>query len=379
MRWQQMLGSAVVVVGTASLGCKSSLPLHPTGGLSSSALVRAADGPAVRSQKPEAEDVVPASAPSPVSGQVVASIRAWVNGKPILDSEVREAAIGGMRELLRVDVAERAREERKLLDGALDQIIDRELLYNDAMEKLRRANKRDVYEKIKEAADRDFQRWLGTVKKAFPSDAEFKQYLQAMGTSFEAQRRQRERMFIAEEYLRSTVMRYVERAAAPQEILDYYKGHPEEFRRTDSVQWQDIFVLAGKFPTRDDARRFAENLAARARAGEDFVALCRQHDDGLAKDQQGMGLGSERGKVRPPEVEPVVFALKPGEVGPVVELPGGFHVVKVIRREYEGVLPFDEKVQTTVREKMRNEVYQKERKRFVEELRRNAQIEKVGK
>lgn len=382
MRLPDLLGSAAVVVGATLLGCESASPLKAAGlGVTPADLVLAAtEPPAVRSQKPEAEPPSPQTPQTPqdLPGEVVARIRATVNGVPILESECREAAIGSLRDLLRVSASDRVREERKILDGVLDQIVDRELLYQDAISKLKRAGKKDVFDKVKEAADKEFQRWVRNAKTGFRSDDEFKLYLQSMGTSMDGQRRLRERMFIAEEYLRSNVLRYVDRAAGPREILDYYRSHPEEFTRSDSVQWQDIFVLASKFPTREEARRFAQGVASRAQAGEDFVALCQKHDDGLAKDQQGAGIGTERGKIRPPEVEKVLFTLEQGQVGPLVELRDGFHIVKVTRREYAGLMPFDEKVQQAVKDKIRNDVYQKERKKFIEELRRNAQVEKFS-
>ncbi len=383
MRWQRLLGSAAVAVGVAAApGCGTAPPVRAAVGEmpAPTLVVGAAEEPAVRLQKPEGESsrVVTASSPvPPAPGEVVVSVRATVNGQAILDSEVRDAALGQMSGLLRVAASDRAREEQKILDGALDAIIDRELLYQDAVNKLRRAGKKDIFDKVKESADKEFQRWVRSVKSQFHGDDEFKQYLQAMGTSLESQRRLRERMYVAEEYLRSNVLRFVDRATGPQDVLDYYRTHPEEFTRADKLEWQDIFLLASRFPTRDEARRFAESLAVRARDGEDFVALGRQYDDGLAKDQQGLGLGSERGKVKPPEAEEILFKLRAGEVGPVIELRDGFHVVKVLRRDYAGAMPYDEKVQLAVKEKIRNDVYQKERKRFLDELRKSAQIEKM--
>ena len=75
-------------------------------------------------------------------------------------------------------------------------------------------------------------------------------------------RRLWERNFMAMEYLRSRVHPYVE-GIGPQQILDYYEKHPDDFHRPDSVQWQDLFIVAERYPSRDDARRFAEELAER--------------------------------------------------------------------------------------------------------------------
>jgi parvulin-like peptidyl-prolyl isomerase len=384
MNWQRLLGAAAVIVAAATSGCESA-PASRTArlGVPPSALVPSSETVGIRLQKPD-EEVRTTSAisppPLPPSGpgesEVVAVVLATVNGAPILDSEVREAAIGPLSALARLPEGERLREAEKIINAVLDQIIDRELLYQEAITRVKKSGKKDILDKLREAANKDFDRWVRVAKANFKNDEEFRQFLASRETSLEGQRRLRERMFIAEEYLRSGIMRYVDRAANHQEVLDYYRSHPEEFTRGDSVQWQDIFIRASKFPTREEAQRFAEALAARARTGEDFVRLCVEYDDGLSAGQQGAGIGTRRGEIKPVEAEPVVFRLREGEVGPVIELSTGFHIVKVVKREYAGLMPLDAKVQTTIRDKLRNVVYQRERKQFLEELRRNAVIDK---
>jgi parvulin-like peptidyl-prolyl isomerase len=71
----------------------------------------------------------------------------------------------------------------------------------------------------------------------------------------------------------------------------------------------------------------------------------------------------------------VLFRLRDGEVGPLVELETGFHVVRLVKRQHAGVLPFDSKVQTQIRDKLKGEIFQLEMKRIVRELKRKAVIE----
>jgi parvulin-like peptidyl-prolyl isomerase len=85
--------------------------------------------------------------------------------------------------------------------------------------------------------------------------------------------------------------------------------------------------------------------------------------------------GRKRGEIRPAEAEAVLFGLKDGQVGPVIELPTGFHVVKLVHRDFAGQMPFDEKVQKQIRDKLRNDLFQKEMKKIVVDLKRRAVIE----
>jgi hypothetical protein len=252
-----------------------------------------------------------------------------------------------------------------------------------AKKQLAKANKKDVLEKVDEEADAQFERWVKQARAGFPSDEAFRKYLQERGTSFEGQKRMRRRMYLADQYLHSNVMRYVDRATGHQETYDYYRAHPEEFQRTDSVQWQDVFIDAGdqrKYPTRADAQRKAQELQAQAKAGgtEDFVRLCQQYDDGLAKTKKGAaGLGTRREDISPPEAAAVLFQMRDGDVGPIVSVPAGFHVLRLVKRTHAGMAPFDDEVQKAIREKLRNEVYVRESKRFMDELKESAHIERM--
>ena len=215
---------------------------------------------------------------------------------------------------------------------------------------------------------------LRTWMKASGSKTEddFRDFLKTQGVSLDMLRRQWEGNFMAMEYLRSMVHPYQERVG-PQQIRDYYEKHPDEFQRPDSVQWQDLFVEAERYPSRDEARRFAEGVAERAGKGEDFAKLAEQYDNGDSSFRKGEGIGSKHGEIKPPEAETTLFQMKDGEVD-VVELETGFHVVRVINGVEAGLVDFDVKTQKRIKEKLGDETAQLEMKRIVSKLKREAVI-----
>jgi parvulin-like peptidyl-prolyl isomerase len=165
----------------------------------------------------------------------------------------------------------------------------------------------------------------------------------------------------------------VDRATGHQEIVEYYRDHPSEFQQVDSVKWHDIFVDAARYRSREEARAVADQLASRARSGEDVIQLVK-YDNGDASYRNGEGLGQKRGEIKPVEAEAILFAMREGE-SRVLELPNGYHVVRLVKREFAGQLPLDDKTQDVIRKKLQMQVVDKETKRFVEELKLKATIE----
>jgi len=332
-----------------------------------------------RAQKPEPGGPVrPAStagAERPAvkfRGEEAARIAAVVNGEAILMEEVE---IGAIQDLAAART-EAARAE--VLKKALGEVIDREVVLQDAFARLSKGPGAKFLDKLKEVAREEFERqWMQPFMRAshIGSEEELKSFMRAHDTSFETFRRNWERRFLFREYMRQRVEPSLNRIGHEQ-IVEYYERHPEEFKVEDKVEWQDLFIALGQHPTREDARKLAAVLAERVARGEDFARLANEFDNGDAKFRGAEGQGSKRGEIRPSEAEAALWQLRDGEVGPLIELPTGFHVIRLVKRTHAGVLPFnDEKVQKQIRDKLRGEVLEREMKRIIGDLRRKSVIE----
>jgi len=317
--------------------------------------------------------------PRLTAGEAAVSVRAHVNGVPILDEEVRDACLAQLRASLNLPEPERGRRQQEIIDRTLATLIDTEVILQDLNARL--AKMRPQYmEKLKEAAAHEFAKQLNTMKTAavqrgltIKNEDDLRSILLAQGMSLDSMRRQRERDFMAMEYMRSRIFTTVNEVGH-QEILEYYQQHRNEFQIADNVQWQDIFIDAGKYPSRQDARQFAERLIVLARAGQDFSKLAAQYGRDTIYGT-GEGYGHLRGEIKPPEAEPILFQLKEGQIGPIIEVSQGFHVIRVVKREYAGIKPFDAKTQGDIRKKLQSQVANEEYKRLLGELKRKATIE----
>jgi parvulin-like peptidyl-prolyl isomerase len=367
MRLARWLGWLILL---SAVGCASEQTAPP--------------GPALsRSQKPE-------PSPAPIrrttfeaavnpfpgipDGRVAVQIRAHVNGTPIFDQEVRDACYPNLLETLSLPEPERSQRQAEIFRRQLDDIIDREVLLQDAFARLQK-NGAQYLDKLKAAASKEFDKVVHQMKQRanMKTDEELKEFVRSHGQSLEGIRRQVERGFMAREYIRSRVYPSVERIGH-QQILEYYRNHAADFQAVDRVKWQHLFIDASKYKSREEARRFAEELAGRMRSGEPIESLVK-YDNGDSSYRSGEGIGQVRGEIRPPEAEPILFAVQDGEVGRVLESATGFHVLRVVKREYAGQTPLDEKTQGEIRKKLQNEVAMREMKRLIDELKQKCTIE----
>jgi parvulin-like peptidyl-prolyl isomerase len=315
------------------------------------------------------------------TGQAAGRIAATVNGEVIFYEEVLFASRGELVSVHNMPEPLRSQKIKEVMSSALTILIDREVVLQDAFSKLG-ANPQTTkfLDKLKKLARDDFDNnWLRKVRAATPeakTDEEFRELLRRDGLSLEMIRRQMERNFMKMEYLRWRVSGAIDKIGHPQ-ILEYYEQHPEDFKIEDAVSWQDLFVDASRYPTREAARNFAESVAQRARSGEDFKHLVEQFDNGDSQLRQGEGEGHRRGEVSPHEAEAVLFSLNDGDVA-LVEMSGGFHIVHMVKRDRAGQRPFDDKVQKQIRDRLRSDIFQREAKRFINDLKRQAIIVPYG-
>ena len=63
-----------------------------------------------------------------------------------------------------------------------------------------------------------------------------------------------------------------------------------------------------------------------------------------------------------------MLKLKPGQVSELIPTSNGYHIVKVLEREYAGVRPLDDKLQQMIRNKLTDQLLKVERERLVADL-----------
>jgi parvulin-like peptidyl-prolyl isomerase len=117
--------------------------------------------------------------------------------------------------------------------------------------------------------------------------------------------------------------------AGAGEVARYYQAHAGDFSRPERVRLRQILTAD---------RGAAEEARREIAAGKPFAEVARR----LSRDPSAASGGDQGELARadlPPSFADVIFALRPGEVSPIVPAEYGFHLFQVTAREPAEVVP----------------------------------------
>lgn len=116
-----------------------------------------------------------------------------------------------------------------------------------------------------------------------------------------------------------------------EEVEAYLKDQGEKFFRPKVIRARHILLLIPpKAPPAERQRlaKKAQEVLAKAKAGEDFSQLAKTYSQDVRSRPQGGDLGLVKRNEYKPQWERVAFSLKPGEVG-LASTPQAYFIIKV--------------------------------------------------
>jgi peptidyl-prolyl cis-trans isomerase SurA len=247
-----------------------------------------------------------------------------VNGDIVTQSEFEARQVAAVQQA-RIGAGEVERYLRDNNARILQEAIDELLLVQRAADlgyKVPAAYLNEVIEGIKK-------------ENNIASDDDLRDQLRREGMSIDDLKRNIERSVLR----RQVLQRELEsKMAVPEaEARQEYDAKLSEYTREPSVTLQEIFVKGEG----DEAREAAASLVTRARGGEDFGALAREHSQG-ATAANGGDLGTlARGDLSP-DLQKIAFSLAPASVSEPVLQGGGYRILKVVEKKEGSVVPFTE-------------------------------------
>jgi len=242
-------------------------------------------------------------------------------------------------------------EKRKNYYGkALDELINRELQYQDAKAK-------DI--KIeKEKIDAQLEKF----KKRFKSEKEYQAALKQEKSTEEQVRARIEKELLAQ----AAYTRNVTEPAKMSEpaLKEYYEKNAAKLKQPESAKLRII-------STTDEKK--AQDILAKIKQGDDFGELAY----GLSEDSYRVKSGDigyiHKGRMLP-EIDAVAFKLKAGEVSDIIKAENNWFIIKVEDKKPEQQMTFEEtkaKLQKELEAERANEL----KKKWIDNLRAKAKIE----
>lgn len=278
--------------------------------------------------------------------EVLEEIVALVDGDILTKSEYEreeQAMIQGIyRQFSGADLDQAVAAVRRTL---LTDLIDRKILVH-------RASRLFDTKRMEQVFFDNFRE-----QQQIKDDAEFAAMLAREGMTIESMKTRLVESFAPDEVVRFEVSSRV--SVADHEIDDYYAGHPDEFHHEDEVKLREIVLLADTLAKKIDRR--AEIDAIRARLNRDnFAEVATEVSEAGTKEAGGL-LGNVHPGDLSETLEGYAFALQPGQVSEVLEMPYGFHILFAEEVRVGATKTLDE-----VREELRAKL---EDERFAERLR----------
>ena len=125
------------------------------------------------------------------------------------------------------------------------------------------------------------------------------------------------------------------------ELDAFYKQNIAQYSTPEQVAASHILL---KIEEKDEAavRKQAEEIAKRAKGGEDFAALAKQFSEDESNNTTGGSLGEFGRGTMVPEFETAAFAMKSGEVSDPVKTSFGYHIIKIEKSQPASTRPLTE-------------------------------------
>ena len=179
------------------------------------------------------------------------------------------------------------------------------------------------------------QQEIDARRRQFGDEERFRAALQQSGMTLDDMRN----MLAGDVRTRLLMREYVnksqrERKAPPvsdAEIRQYFEANRAEFgERPATISFSQIVLRpAASDSARATARARLEEAMKELAAGADFETVARKYTDEPGGKERGGDLGWFRSGAMVREFDEMAFAMRPGQISPIIETAFGFHIIKL--------------------------------------------------
>ncbi|MCX5796359.1 MAG: peptidylprolyl isomerase [Elusimicrobia bacterium] len=343
-----------------------------------------------------------------VSAKVLEDTVAVVNGTPILLSEFQkeiDEVMDYWRKAMPAAAADPAH-VRKLRETTLEQLVDREVLFQEGTKLKVRVRERDIDNGVAEVKDRFSKDDEGNPVGEADAEALFAKKLKAMGLTYEQFRGRLSKQIMARKVVEEAVKSKVQ-PPAEKDVKDYFErlkafivsGATEPPKAVSEDEGQAFLEIAGQVKAMTSERvrvsriliRFSPANSARERkralaaaqetrrrlldGTSNFALVAKEASEEAEYATRGGDIGFLVRGVAPPDFEKSAFSLPVGEISQPIETEVGYFLIRV-QEKRAAEEPEFEKFKDELSKAMMNMAYQRELESYVKSLKTQAVIER---
>ncbi|HMF87940.1 MAG TPA: peptidylprolyl isomerase [Gemmatimonadaceae bacterium] len=273
---------------------------------------------------------IPTTPAAPVATSLpIDRVVAIVGTQPVLWTDVLTAV--NQRRTQGLQLPTDSAGQAVLARSVLGELVDEEMLVQKAKEMKLEVLEADVTA----AADRQIK----GVRAQFKSDEEYRTELRNAGLGTPEEYRKS----LIEQYRRQQLQQKafaeLRKRAKPVNVTEeeitaaFERSRAALQRRPATVTFRQIVVAPKASPeAKAKAKARADSLLVEIKKGGDFEQIAKRESMDPGTKQLGGDLGwNRRGSGLVPEFEGMMFALRPGDVSPVIETAFGYHIIRVDR------------------------------------------------
>lgn len=178
-------------------------------------------------------------------------------------------------------------------------------------------------------------------------------FLRQNGSSLEKQHQ----VFLEDQVGRSALFDAVgeSKDVSFDDMAEYYQTHVDDFRVPTRARWEQVTIRFDRFSSKFEAGQAIARIGNELFYGAPMQAVAKKSSHGTNAEKGGYHDWTEWGDFEiSAEINDAVFSLPPGELSQIIEDTEGLHIVRVIERQNEHIVPFLE-AQVTIKQRIQSE------------------------
>ncbi len=284
---------------------------------------------------------------------------AKVNGEDITRADVERAIdVLAPRTYFHANITIEKRE--KLVDEALDNVIERKLLSQHATKLGIKASDAEIKEYVANVANKlgDKKNFIEALKKANMDYDTFENEIKI------------------DIQMKKLYEKEIKKTYTEAEIKEYYEKNKFKFQEPEKVKVRVIY--ARNDPTNPDGKNRAlkkiKEAQLKIKEGAKFADIASKYSDAMSRVKGGEVGYTHKGMLDP-AIDKVAFTLKPGEISEIIEDAKGFYIVNVEEKIIPKPITYEE-TKGKLKKRMISKIEKQRKKELLEKLLKDAKIEK---